>query len=76
MVAPDFAKSEIERYLGWPGQAISYKVGERYWMEIRESAKQRLGHDFEIKKFHNYALKIGPMGLDSLKAEMANWKGN
>ena len=76
MVAPDFAKSEIERYLGWPGQAISYKVGERYWMDIRESAKQRLGHDFEIKKFHNFALKIGPMGLDSLKTEMANWKGN
>lgn len=76
MVAPDFAKSEIERYLGWPGQAISYKVGERYWMDIRESAKARLGHDFEIKKFHNFALKIGPMGLDSLKSEMANWKGN
>ena len=75
MMAPDFAKSEIERYLGWPGQAISYKVGERYWMEIREAAKERLGHAFEIKKFHNYALKIGPMGLDPLKREMANWKG-
>ena len=75
MMAPDFAKSEIERYLGWPGQAISYKVGERYWMEIREDAKQRLGHSFEIKKFHNFALKIGPMGLDPLKREMANWKG-
>lgn len=75
MMAPDFAKSEIERYLGWPGQAISYKVGERYWMEIREDAKQRIGHSFEIKRFHNYALKIGPMGLDPLKAEMANWKG-
>ena len=75
MMAPDFAKSEIERYLGWPGQAISYKVGERFWMEIREAAKERLGTSFEIKKFHNYALKIGPMGLDPLKREMANWKG-
>ena len=75
MMAPDFAKSEIERYLGWPGQAISYKVGERFWMEIREAAKERLGTNFEIKKFHNYALKIGPMGLDPLKREMANWKG-
>jgi len=76
MMAPDFAKSEIERYLGWPGQAISYKVGERFWMEIREDAKQRLGTSFEIRKFHNHALKIGPMGLDPLKQEMASWKGN
>ena len=48
MMAPDFAKSEIERYLGWPGQAISYKVGERFWMEIREAAKERL----EIGRAH------------------------
>ena len=75
LMAPDFAKSEIERYLGWPGQAISYKVGERVWMDIREDAKQRLGDRFNIKKFHNYALAIGPMGLDSLRAEMSSWSG-
>ncbi len=74
--APAMARSEVERYLGWPGQAISYKLGEKYWLEIREAAKVRLGESFSLKNFHSYALKIGPMGLDSLRDEMARWDGN
>lgn len=70
------ARSEVDRYLGWPGQAISYKVGERFWMECRESAKQRLGAKFELKKFHSFALNLGPMGLDPFQREMALWDGN
>lgn len=70
------ARSEVDRYLGWPGQAISYKVGERFWMECRESAKQRLGSKFELKKFHSFALNLGPMGLDPFQREMALWDGN
>ena len=69
------SRSETDRYLGWPGQAISYKVGERVWMKSREDAKARLGARFNMKKFHSYALKIGPMGLDPFAAEMANWEG-
>ncbi len=75
MMDPDFARSEVDRYLSWPGQAISYKVGEKYWLDIREETKARLGSDWDIKKFHSHALKIGPMGLDALKAEMANFSG-
>ena len=67
--------SETDRYLGWPGQAISYKVGERVWMQAREDAKARLGSEFSLKKFHTYALKIGPMGLDPFADEMRNWDG-
>jgi uncharacterized protein (DUF885 family) len=67
--------SETDRYLGWPGQAISYKVGERIWMQAREDAKVRLGSKFSLKKFHTYALKIGPMGLDPFADEMRNWDG-
>lgn len=70
------ARSEVDRYLGWPGQAISYKVGERFWMECREAAKTRLGSKFELKKFHAFALGLGPMGLDPFKREMALWDGN
>ena len=70
------ARSEVDRYLGWPGQAISYKVGERFWMECREAAKERLGAKFELKKFHAFALALGPMGLDPFKREMALWDGN
>ncbi len=69
------ARSEVDRYLGWPGQAISYKVGERFMMEAREDAKKRLGNSFNLKRFHSYVLNLGPMGLDPFKAEMANWSG-
>ena len=71
----DHSRSETDRYLGWPGQAISYKVGERVWMTAREDAKVRLGDKFNMKKFHNYALKLGPMGLDPFAAEMKLWAG-
>jgi uncharacterized protein (DUF885 family) len=67
----DFVTSEIERYLGWPGQAISYKVGERVWIECREAARARHGADFDLKAFHTRALELGPMGLDQLREELA-----
>ena len=70
------SRSEVDRYLGWPGQAISYKVGERAWMNARADAKQRLGPSFSLKKFHSYALRLGPMGLDLFAAEMSHWDGN
>jgi uncharacterized protein (DUF885 family) len=69
------AASERDRYLGLPGQAISYKVGERAWMKAREDAKVRLGDKFDLKKFHTFALRIGPMGLDPFAEELARWDG-
>jgi uncharacterized protein (DUF885 family) len=72
----DFAKSEVDRYLGIAGQAISYKVGERIWIKTREDAKKRLGEKFSLKKFHAYALNLGPMGLDPFEKEMSKWDGN
>jgi len=69
------ATSETDRYLGWPGQAISYKVGEREWIAARENAKKRLGAEFSLKRFHAHALKIGPMGLDTFGQELALWDG-
>lgn len=70
------SRSEVDRYLGWPGQAISYKVGERVWVRAREDAKKRLGTNFSLKRFHSFALKLGPMGLDPFEVEMALWDGN
>ncbi len=66
----DFVASEVDRYLGWPGQAISYKVGERVWLKAREAAKSRAGSDFDLKQWHNAALRLGPMGLAQMKREM------
>jgi uncharacterized protein (DUF885 family) len=75
LIEPDFAASEVERYLGLPGQAISYKVGERYWLRARESARERLGERFSLKAFHAHALQLGPMGLDPFVSEMSSWQG-
>ncbi len=62
---------EISRYLGWPGQAPSYKVGERIWLQAREDAKARLGDSFDLKRFHRQALDLGSLGLDPLQAALA-----
>ncbi|HYV59947.1 MAG TPA: DUF885 domain-containing protein [Acidimicrobiia bacterium] len=68
----DFMRSEVDRYLGWPGQAISYKIGERVWLGARDDARQRAGDEFDLKAFHARALNLGPMGLDQLRRELAH----
>ena len=67
--------SEVDRYLGWPGQAISYKVGEREWLAAREAARDSLGDAFDLKSFHKDALDLGPMGLQQLRDEMSRLRG-
>jgi len=67
----DFLRSEVDRYLGWPGQAICYKLGERAWLAIREQARERAGKSFDLKRFHSRALNLGPMGLAQLEREVA-----
>jgi uncharacterized protein (DUF885 family) len=62
---------ELNRYLGWPGQAPSYKVGERIWLQARDEAKARNGDDFDLKQFHLAALNLGSLGLDPLKAALS-----
>jgi uncharacterized protein (DUF885 family) len=66
----EFTRSEVVRYLGMPAQAISYKVGERVWLQLREEARQRDGAAFDLKAFHTRALRLGSLGLDQLRAEM------
>ena len=56
---------EFARYLGWPGQAPSYKVGQRLWEQIRAELEARPG--FDLKEFHTKALNIGSVGLDTLR---------
>jgi len=70
-VPDEFLRFELNRYLGWPGQAPSYKVGERIWLQAREEAKARKGPAFSLKEFHRDALNLGSLGLDPLKAALA-----
>ena len=69
----EFNRSEINRYLGWPGQAISYKLGERVWLDLRDDAKKKYGASFDLRKWHAHALDLGNLGLDLLKSEMARF---
>ncbi len=68
-----FVASELVRYLGWPGQAISYKIGERVWLDARADARDRHGADFDLKAFHAYALDLGPLGLDQLREQLLRY---
>ncbi|MEV4649248.1 DUF885 domain-containing protein [Saccharopolyspora sp. NPDC049357] len=68
---PAQVRDEIDRYLGWPGQAPSYKLGERLWRAARDEARQRHGANFDVKAFHTQALKMGSMGLDTLREQLA-----
>ena len=58
---------ELDRYLGWPGQAPSYKIGERLWLQLREQVRLRESDAFSLKDFHRKALDIGGVGLDTLR---------
>jgi uncharacterized protein (DUF885 family) len=62
-----FLHFELERYLGWPGQAPSYKIGERMWLQLRDDARAKSGADFDLKGFHRSALDVGSVGLDVLR---------
>jgi uncharacterized protein (DUF885 family) len=64
---PDYAVSEVTRYLGWPGQAISYKIGERVMLELRAEMAARQGQAFDLKEFHARVLGSGPVGLAHLR---------
>ena len=64
---------EVERYVVWPGQACSYKIGELKLLELRERAKRSLGDKFSIKEFHNVVLRTGGVPLAVLEGVIDEW---
>ncbi|MRX44947.1 MULTISPECIES: DUF885 domain-containing protein [Agromyces] len=68
---PEFVRFEVHRYLGWPGQAPSYKVGQRIWEGLRDDVRRREGAAFDVRAFHRRALSLGGVGLDTLRGALA-----
>jgi uncharacterized protein (DUF885 family) len=69
-MSDSFVDFEVNRYFGWPGQAPSYKIGQRIWEDLRDAAAADAGENFDIKKFHSKALNLGSLPLDTLKMAM------
>lgn len=67
------AATEIERYVVWPGQACSYKIGQLKILELRAKAKTALGASFSIKEFHNVVLRAGIVPLAVLESVVDDW---
>ena len=68
-------ESEVERYIGMPGQALAYMIGRREFMRLREYAKDRLGSRFDVKGFHDTVLGSGPVPLRVLADLVEGWAG-
>ena len=69
-------EAEIERYMAFPGQAVSYKIGEQKIKELRKKYSKMLGNKFDLAEFHDEILRDGAMPLDILERKMDDWAGN
>ncbi|MEM1086503.1 MAG: DUF885 domain-containing protein [Pseudomonadota bacterium] len=72
-LAPLNIETEVTRYIGWPGQATAYKVGELKILELRAYAKGQLGEAFDIRTFHDHLLGAGAMPLDAMETRIKDW---
>ena len=74
LMEDEFVRFEVNRYLGWPGQAPSYKIGQRIWEDLRAESQRRDGNAFSLPAWHKRALDIGGTGLDTLRvAVLGDW---
>jgi uncharacterized protein (DUF885 family) len=65
--------TEVDRYIAWPGQALSYKMGQRKILELRGRAQKELVAKFDIRAFHDAVLDQGPLPLDLLETKINDW---
>jgi uncharacterized protein (DUF885 family) len=65
--------TEVDRYISWPAQALSYKLGEYTIWQLRRKAESQLGADFDLRDFHDFILALGSVPLDILEDEVNRW---
>jgi uncharacterized protein (DUF885 family) len=66
-------QNEVDRYISWPGQALSYRLGQQKILQLRERARKELGPRFDIRQFHAHVLSLGPVPLDVLDDSITRW---
>ena len=71
--APTQAQAEVDRYINWPAQALSYKMGQLKIVELRRKAEQKLGSKFDVRDFHDAVLRDGSLPLELLEEEVGNY---
>jgi uncharacterized protein (DUF885 family) len=70
---PDQSLAEIDRYISWPGQCLSYKIGQLKIRELRTQAEQKLGAKFDVRDFHDVVLRDGTLPLDLLQEQVEHY---
>jgi uncharacterized protein (DUF885 family) len=73
VIAHNNVVNEVDRYIGWPGQALAYKIGQREILALRALAERRLGPRFDRRAFHDVVLGSGAVSLPVLRAQVASW---
>ena len=75
-LSPHNIVAEVDRYIGWPGQALAYKTGELAISRLRQEAEQKLGGNFDVRSFHDRVLEAGSIPLPLLEKRISQWLGN
>jgi uncharacterized protein (DUF885 family) len=71
--APDISLAEVDRYIAWPGQALSYKIGQLRIRQLRTLAEQQLGARFDIRDFHDAVLRNGRLPLELTRGRVREY---